>query len=85
MRLPMLTRRSENAYARVTGTLKKFGNKRYINSTNIRPCTDPHELYFHLAEVLTTDLVISKGMVSGEFKCNGPHAHYRFLIAVRAS
>lgn len=58
-----LTRRSENSYARVTGNLKKFGNKRYINSTNIRSCTDPHELYFHLAEVLTVDLILTKGMV----------------------
>lgn len=55
---------SENTYVRVTGNLKMFGSKRYINAQHIRPSTDPHEFYFHLGEALTTDLMITRGMVS---------------------
>lgn len=49
---------------RVTGVLKHFGNKRYINATNIRPAKDPHELYFHLQEVVYVTLVHQRGPVS---------------------
>jgi len=56
---------NENAYVRVAGNLKMFGTKRYINATYLRPCTDPHELYFHLAEVMTVDLVFERGMPGG--------------------
>ena len=55
---------SENAYVRVTGTLKTFGNRRYINTTQIRPSKDPHELYFHILEAMTVNLIFERGMVS---------------------
>jgi replication factor A2 len=59
-----LFRNSENTYVRVTGTLKMFGSKRYINATYLRPCADPHELYFHLSEAMTVDLIFERGMVN---------------------
>jgi len=52
----------ENTYVRVTGNLKMFGSKRYINAQHIRPSTDAHELYFHLGEAMTVDLIIARGM-----------------------
>ncbi|KIM87163.1 hypothetical protein PILCRDRAFT_815629 [Piloderma croceum F 1598] len=55
----------ENTYVRVTGNLKTFGNKRYINAQHIRPSTNPHELYFHLGEAMVTNLMIERGMPPG--------------------
>jgi len=56
---------NENVYVRVTGNLKMFGNKRYINATHLRPSTDSHELYFHLAEAMTVNLILDRGMPGG--------------------
>ena len=33
----------------------------YINATYLRPCADPHELYFHLSEAMTVDLIFERG------------------------
>ena len=60
--LLLLTSR-EQTYVRVTGVLKTFGNKRYINATNIRPCEDPHEVYFHMMEVVYVTLALQRGHV----------------------
>ncbi|KZT26524.1 replication protein A, subunit RPA32 [Neolentinus lepideus HHB14362 ss-1] len=38
---------SEGTFVRVTGTLKTFNGKRYINATHIRPVKEPMETYFH--------------------------------------
>ncbi|GLB34890.1 putative replication protein A, subunit RPA32 [Lyophyllum shimeji] len=54
----------ETKYVRVTGTLKTFGNKRYINATHIRGATDPHELYFHILEAITITLMVDRGSSS---------------------
>ncbi|KAF8201721.1 hypothetical protein BJ912DRAFT_514297 [Pholiota molesta] len=51
----------EMRYVRVTGTLKSFGKKRYINATHIRNITDPHEIYFHILEAITANLIIERG------------------------
>ncbi|THH04183.1 hypothetical protein EW145_g5715 [Phellinidium pouzarii] len=51
----------EQTNVRVTGALKSFSGKRYINATNIRPSTDPHELYFHMMEVMYVTLVHQRG------------------------
>jgi len=56
---------AENTYVRVTGNLKMFGNKRYINAQHIRPSTNPHELYFHLGEAMTVNVIIARGMPPG--------------------
>ncbi|KAL5489743.1 SSB2 [Sanghuangporus weigelae] len=50
-----------NTYVRVTGVLKHFGNKRYINATNVRPIKDAHELYFHLMETMFVALAHQRG------------------------
>lgn len=44
-------------YVRVTGALKAFGNKRYINATHIRVASDPHEVYFHVLEAIAVTLM----------------------------
>ncbi|KAH8116775.1 replication protein A, subunit RPA32 [Phellopilus nigrolimitatus] len=51
----------EGTYVRVTGVLKNFSNKRYINANSVRPCTDAHELYFHMMEVMYVSLVHQRG------------------------
>lgn len=51
-------------YARVTGTLKQFGNKKYLNVAHIQPVTDPHEIFFHTFEAMYVTMVYSRGLVS---------------------
>ena len=55
---------SEGRYVRVTGVLKQFNNKRYINATHIRLSKDPHELYFHYMEVMYVTMAHQRGPVS---------------------
>ena len=57
-------RPSEHMYARVTGTLKQFGTKRYLNVAHIQPATDPHELLYHSFEAIYVTLAFSRGLVS---------------------
>lgn len=52
---------TEDRYIRITGGLKAFGNKRYINTQHIRPVSDPHETWFHLIEAITTTLTLERG------------------------
>lgn len=54
----------EQSYARITGSLKNFGSKRYLHATNVRPCDDPHELYYHMMEVIFVSLALQRGHVS---------------------
>lgn len=51
----------ENAYVRITGGLKSFNSKRYINTSHIRPITDKDEIFFHLLECITTTLILERG------------------------
>jgi len=51
----------ENIYVRVSGNLKMFGKKRYLNATHIRPVKSSDELYFHLLEAMTVTLIWKKG------------------------
>lgn len=60
---PGSTRR-ENAHVRVTGVLKNFSSKRYINANNIRRVTDFHEIPFHMNEVMYVMAVHQRGPVS---------------------
>jgi replication factor A2 len=53
----------ERRYVRVTGGLKNFGKKRYINATHIRDMKDPHETYFHILEAIAVTLMIDRGHV----------------------
>lgn len=52
-----------NQVIRVTGHMKAFGNRKYVNAVNIRPSEDPHEIYFHTMEALTVSLSLHNGMV----------------------
>jgi replication factor A2 len=54
----------ERKYVRVTGGLKNFGKKRYINATHIRNVKDPHETYFHILEAIAVTLMIERGAPS---------------------
>ncbi|CAA7271641.1 unnamed protein product [Cyclocybe aegerita] len=51
----------EQRYVRVTGGLKAFGKKRYINTIHIRDVKDPHEIYFHTLETITVSLIHERG------------------------
>ncbi|KAK2466858.1 hypothetical protein APHAL10511_001116 [Amanita phalloides] len=55
----------ENTYARVTGSLKSFANKRYINALHIRSIKDPHEIYYHILETINASLVLERGQAPG--------------------
>lgn len=48
---------------RITGGLKSFNSKRYINTSHIRPITDKDEIFFHLLECITTTLILERGPV----------------------
>jgi len=52
-----------NSFARVTGTIKTFGTKKYINATHIRPVQDPHEPFYHALEAMTVQLIFDRGPV----------------------
>ncbi|KAH9843057.1 uncharacterized protein C8Q71DRAFT_735700 [Rhodofomes roseus] len=52
---------TENTYIRVMGSLKSFGNKRYINATHLRRIKDPNEIQFHILETFTVYMIFQKG------------------------
>ncbi|KAH9854240.1 replication protein A subunit RPA32 [Lenzites betulinus] len=51
----------ENNYVRVLGSLKVFGNKRYITATHIKPYKGVDELFFHILEAATVTLTFERG------------------------
>ncbi|KAI8998628.1 replication protein A subunit RPA32 [Trametes punicea] len=51
----------EGIYVRVLGSLKVFGNKRYITATHIKPCKGADELFFHILEAATVTLIFERG------------------------
>ncbi|KAI0797996.1 hypothetical protein C8Q75DRAFT_709149, partial [Abortiporus biennis] len=55
----------EHDYIRVMGNLKTFGNKRYVNATHLRVCSDPYEPYFHTLDVCATKLILERGPAGG--------------------
>jgi len=48
-------------FARVTGNIKTFGSKKYINASQIRPVGDSHEPFFHLLDVIAVQLSFDRG------------------------
>ncbi|KAI0054149.1 nucleic acid-binding protein [Auriscalpium vulgare] len=66
----------EDAWVRVTGMLKMFGSKRYINAVHIRPVKDHQEIFFHLAEVMSTQLIFDRGPPAPADKGNGGASAY---------
>lgn len=55
----------EQAYARVTGTLKSLEGKRYLNTKQIRLSLDPHEAYFHILDAMLVNRKLEIQSVSG--------------------
>ncbi|KAJ7774502.1 replication protein A subunit RPA32 [Mycena maculata] len=55
---------TEMMYVRVTGSIKTHNDKRHIHASNIRLVKDPNEIYFHLLEVISTNVVLQKGLPS---------------------
>ncbi|KIM72798.1 hypothetical protein PILCRDRAFT_56417, partial [Piloderma croceum F 1598] len=55
----------EGKYVRATGKIKINNNgRRHLQLSHIRMSSDPHELYYHLADVMVTELVLKRGPVS---------------------
>ncbi|KIY43364.1 replication protein A, subunit RPA32 [Fistulina hepatica ATCC 64428] len=57
-------------YARVTGTFKQFGSKRYIAATFIRPVADFHEPIFHMLETMMVSKILKGGVSSSAIASN---------------
>ena len=54
-----------NTYARVSGDIKRIGSTKYINVFQIRTVQDPHEMYFHLLEVISARVMFDRKPVNG--------------------
>ena len=52
-------------YARVTGQLKSFTNKKHVGSHNIRPITDHNEVTYHLLEAVQVHIYFTRGLSPG--------------------
>ncbi|KAJ5965163.1 uncharacterized protein N7479_005039 [Penicillium vulpinum] len=50
-----------NGYARVFGSIKSFGNKRYIGAHSVRPLSNINELHTHLLEATVVHLFFTRG------------------------
>ncbi|KAJ5178628.1 uncharacterized protein N7500_001327 [Penicillium coprophilum] len=50
-----------NGYARVFGSIKSFGNKRYIGAHSVRPLSNINELHTHLLEATAVHLFFTRG------------------------
>ncbi|KAJ3752103.1 hypothetical protein EV360DRAFT_55809, partial [Lentinula raphanica] len=50
-----------HTYARVVGHIRKLGNNKHVQASNIRPSTDPHEIYDHLMEVMVLMQTLAHG------------------------
>ncbi|KAF5391342.1 hypothetical protein D9757_002042 [Collybiopsis confluens] len=55
-----------NSVISVTGHMKAFSSRKYVNSTSMRLSEDPNETTFHMLEALTITLSIEKGPPAGE-------------------
>jgi hypothetical protein len=63
--------RRPKIFARVTGNIKTFGSKKYINASQIRPIHDTHEPFFHLLDAISVQLTFDRGSVKifFSFRC----------------
>ena len=55
--------RRPKTFARVTGNIKTFGSRKYINASQIRPVRDYHEIFFHQLDVIAVQLTFDRGSV----------------------
>ncbi|KAJ7774914.1 hypothetical protein B0H16DRAFT_79469 [Mycena metata] len=49
-------------YVRVTGNIKTHNNQKHIHASNIRLVTDYNEVYFHLLETISVNVILHKGL-----------------------
>jgi hypothetical protein len=55
----------EGKYVRANGRIKVNNHgRRYLQLSHIRMSDDPHELYYHLADAMVTEVVLTRGPVS---------------------
>ena len=50
----------EHNNASITGHIKMIGSRKYMHTVNIQPVKDPHEIFFHLAEVIAIEVTPKK-------------------------
>ena len=55
--------RRPNTWVSVTGTIRTFGSKKYINATQIRPVNDMLEPYHHQLHAMVVQLIFERGPV----------------------
>lgn len=58
----------DNAYARVWGKLKSYGNKRHVIAHIIRPIKDYNEISYHLLEATVVHLHFTRGPLNSDSK-----------------
>ncbi|KAJ7046858.1 hypothetical protein C8F04DRAFT_938557, partial [Mycena alexandri] len=49
-------------YVRVTGSIKTHNNQMHIHASNIRLVKDYNEVYFHLLETISVNVILQKGL-----------------------
>jgi len=61
-----------NTHAKVTGTIKTFGSKKYINATRIRTTTDFHEPFYHQLHTMYVQVQFERGPPGSNAQTAGP-------------
>ncbi|KAI0040137.1 hypothetical protein FA95DRAFT_1566638 [Auriscalpium vulgare] len=51
---------SENSWVRIIGLVKRILGKQFIRALHIRPVQDPHEIFFHLAELMVAQVAFDR-------------------------
>ncbi|KAJ7632693.1 hypothetical protein FB45DRAFT_913192 [Roridomyces roridus] len=62
---------SNPSYVRLTGSIRAHNGKRHIHASNIRPIADPHEVYFHILDVISVNVILQKGPPGQEQQNSG--------------
>lgn len=63
----ILMNASDSDLVRVTGVMKTFGTKKYLNAQHMRKIKDHHEIYYHNLEVAYVQVALERGHVSDQF------------------
>ncbi|KAJ7097817.1 hypothetical protein B0H15DRAFT_622698 [Mycena belliarum] len=74
-------------YVRVTGSLKIHNGKKHVHTNNIRLVKDPHEIYFHILDVISVNVTLQKGLPTrtGQGQQAGNDAHGPSAYSIQAS
>ncbi|KAJ7449884.1 hypothetical protein FB451DRAFT_1286873 [Mycena latifolia] len=73
-------------YVRVTGSVKTHNGKKYIHTSNIRLVKDPNEVYFHILDAISVNVVLQKGLPSrpGQEQHSGTAVSGQSAYAIQA-